>query len=123
MKSILIVEDNDLNMELLSTLLEGEGFNTVCAANGEQALVRVQENIPDLVLMDIQMPVLDGYQTMKCFRELQSMIDVPVVAVTGNAMIHDREKILAEGFHNVLTKPFSIKSVLEMVRSLLTVPT
>lgn len=121
MTSILIVEDNELNMELLSSLLEAQGFNTLCAVNGEQALKLVQRHTPDLVLMDIQMPVLDGYQTMERFQELDEMSEVPVIAVTGNAMTHDRDKIMDRGFYDVVTKPFSIKSVLQIVQSHLAV--
>ncbi len=115
MATILIAEDNDMNMELLCTILTANGHHAICASNGKEALESIADTVPDMVLMDIQMPVLDGYQTLKAIRINEAMDTVPVIAVTGNAMIHDRDRILGAGFQDVVTKPYSIKSVLDVI--------
>ncbi len=119
MKQILIVEDKPTSRELLRTVLEQQGYEVVEAEDGEQALVRLAEHVPDLVLMDLQMPVKNGYDVLKEIRKDSRMNGLPVVAVTANAMPEDREKVLAAGFTGYIAKPVALARLREEVNRLL----
>jgi len=115
MRTVLIVEDNAVNRELLRELLEMRGYDVVEACDGEQALKKLAEIQPEILLMDLNMPVLDGYETVRRIRQTPSFASLPVLAVTAYAMRGDREKILNSGFDGYLSKP--IQSV-ELYREL-----
>lgn len=118
MKSILVVDDNDMNRELMETVLRGNGYNVLSTDNGTTALEIAKSIQPDLVLMDIQMPFVDGYAALAMLQETASTSAIPVVAVTGNAMPHDTDKILASGFVQCITKPYKLNHLLSVVRSI-----
>ena len=105
MKTILIAEDNPTNRELLRELLEIRGYTVAEACNGQEALVSVEQAPPDILLLDIGMPVLDGFAVMRKLRENPRFTSLPVVAVTAYAMQGDREKIMDSGFNGYLSKP------------------
>jgi two-component system, cell cycle response regulator DivK len=107
MKTVLIAEDNPVNRELLRELLEMRGYTVVEAGDGEQALRQIDENIPDILLLDLNMPVLDGFGTLKRIRQDPRLVSLPVLAVTAYAMRGDREKILSSGFDGYLSKPIA----------------
>ena len=105
MKKILIVEDNAVNRELLRELLETRGYEVSEACDGQEALTKNEEVVADILLVDIGMPVLDGYGFIRKFRETPKWKDVPVLAVTAYAMEGDKKKILDAGFDGYLSKP------------------
>jgi CheY-like chemotaxis protein len=107
MKRILIAEDNAVNRELLRELLEARGYAVEEACNGLEALQMIAQSKPDALLLDLNMPVLDGFATVRKIRENPSMASLPVLAVTAYAMRGDREKTLSAGFDEYLSKPIS----------------
>lgn len=108
---ILVAEDNAVNRELLRELLEARGYAVFEACDGQQALHMIEQSQPELLLMDIGMPVLDGFETIRRIRENPRLAQLPVVAVTAYAMRGDREKILKSGFDGYLSKPLSPASL------------
>jgi len=119
MNKILIAEDNAVNRELLRELLEMRGYAVVEACNGEEALRMIDETQPDLVLLDIGMPVLDGFAVARKIRENPRLGSLPVVAVTAYAMQGDREKILNSQFDGYLSKPVNSRFLTEELDRLL----
>jgi two-component system, cell cycle response regulator DivK len=119
MKRILIVEDKPTSRELLRTVLEQQGYAVEEAGDGEEALRKVQEHPPDLVLMDLQIPVRDGFEVVREIRNDPRLQTIPVVAVTANAMQGVREKTLAAGFTGYLSKPVSLVQLRQEVNRLL----
>ena len=95
---ILLVEDNEQNRYLATFLLESSGFTVIHARNGHGALASAQRDRPDLILMDIQMPEMDGYEAARQIREVENLDAIPIVAVTSYAMAGDREKAIRCGF-------------------------
>ena len=104
---ILLVEDNEQNRYLATFLLQKSGHTVIHAANGEAALDRVCEGPPDLILMDIQMPKMDGYEAAERIRTMPGLHEIPIIAVTSFAMLGDREKALRMGFAGYIEKPIS----------------
>src|SRR5258706_7962727 len=119
MKNILIAEDNAVNRELLRELLEMRGYAVVEACDGEEALRMIDETQPDLVLLDIGMPVLDGFAVARKIRENPRLSSLRVVAVTAYAMQGDREKILNSQFDGYLSKPVNSRFLTEELDRLL----
>lgn len=107
MKTVLIAEDNPTNRELLRELLEIRGYAVTEACNGEEALAMVEQSPPDILLLDIGMPILDGFGVVRKLRENPRFASLPVVAVTAYAMQGDSEKIMNSGFDGYLSKPVS----------------
>jgi CheY-like chemotaxis protein len=105
--TILLVEDNEQNRYLATFLLQRKGHMVIHAANGEAAIERVCESRPDLILMDIQMPKMDGYEAAERIRTMPGLDAVPIIAVTSFAMLGDREKALRMGFAGYIEKPIS----------------
>lgn len=118
-KTILIVEDNELNMKLFNDLLEAHGYKTVQTRSGTEALELARSHKPDLILMDIQLPEVSGLQVTQWIKGDQSLRHIPVIAVTAYAMKGDEEKIRAGGCEAYLSKPISIVKFLETVRAYL----
>lgn len=115
---ILVVEDNELNMELVRDILIASGYTVNEAANAEEFRVALETNQPDLVLMDIQLPIVDGYTLVKELKANASFKHIPVIALTAFAMAGDKEKALDAGCTDVITKPIDTKefvSKIEMV--------
>jgi CheY-like chemotaxis protein len=105
--TILIAEDNAVNRELLRELLEMRGHAVFEARDGEEALRLLEDSKPDILLLDLGMPVLDGYGTVRKIRENPSFDTLPVLAVTAYAMQGDKERILSSGFDGYLSKPIN----------------
>lgn len=103
--TILIADDRASSRELLRTVLEREGYWVLEAADGEEAVAAARAGNPDLILLDLQMPRLDGYGVLDQLRRDARFAQVPVIALTASAMRGDREKILAAGFTDYLSKP------------------
>jgi CheY-like chemotaxis protein len=119
MTKILIAEDNAVNRELLRELLEMRGYTVVEACDGDEALRMIEQTQPDLLLLDIGMPVLDGFAVVRKIRENPRMASLPVVAVTAYAMQGDRERILNSNFDGYLSKPVNSRSLAEELDRLL----
>jgi CheY-like chemotaxis protein len=105
MKTVLIAEDNPVNRELLRELLEIRGYAVIETSNGQEALEQLQKVQPDILLLDLNMPVLDGFGTIERIRKDPGFSALPILAVTAYAMRGDREKILSAGFDGYLSKP------------------
>ncbi|HTX40906.1 MAG TPA: response regulator [Acidobacteriaceae bacterium] len=116
---ILIADDRPSSRELLRTVLERSGYDVVEAGDGEEALVQARERHPDLILLDLQMPKLDGYGALAELRSDARFRDLPICALTASAMRGDREKILAAGFTDYLSKPAGPELLRETVARLL----
>jgi two-component system, cell cycle response regulator DivK len=116
---ILVVEDNDRNLKLVRDVLRYAGFDVVEAHTGEQGVALARESPPDLVLMDLQLPGIDGSEAMRQLRLSPSTAGVPVVALTAFAMKEDRERTLLAGFDGYMTKPVSVRALPEQVRGYL----
>jgi two-component system cell cycle response regulator DivK len=119
MKTILIAEDNPTNRELLRELLEIRGYTVAEARDGQEALAMVEQTPPDILLLDIGMPQLDGFGVVRKLRENPRFASLPVVAVTAYAMQGDREKILNSGFDGYLSKPVNSASLVQELDRLL----
>ncbi len=118
-KTVLIVEDNDLNMKLFNDLLEAHGYATLKTADGIEALELARAHHPDLILMDIQLPEVSGLEVTKWIKEDDRLRDIPIIAVTAFAMKGDEERIRAGGCEAYLSKPISVSKFLETVRAFL----
>ena len=119
---ILVVEDNDKNRKLVRDVLTAKGYRLVEAETGEDGLRLAQEHRPALVLMDIQLPGIDGIETLRRLRADAATAAIPVIAVTASAMTQDRQKILAAGFDAYQSKPISIRPFVDLVRAVLDRP-
>lgn len=108
-KRILLVEDNQMNQEVASEFIRIAGMQLSIANNGQEALDMLQQQTFDLVLMDCQMPIMDGYQATQALRQMPQFADLPIVAMTANAMSGDRERCLAAGMNDHLAKPIEVK--------------
>ncbi len=115
-KTVLIVEDNELNMKLFHDLLEAHGYLIVGTRSGIDALDLARKHRPDLILMDIQLPEVSGLEVTKWLKEDDSLKSIPVVAVTAFAMKGDEEVIRQGGCEAYISKPISVTSFLDTVR-------
>src|SRR2546426_7605208 len=116
---ILIVEDNEKNRKLVRDVLQHRGYRTLEAETGEDGVRLAREHRPALVLMDIQLPGIDGIAALGQLRADPATRAIPVLAVTASAMTHDRPKILAAGFDSHQTKPIRVRDFIEAVRETL----
>ncbi|HEV8642574.1 MAG TPA: response regulator [Methylomirabilota bacterium] len=116
---ILIVEDNEKNRKLLRDVLQFRGYQTVEAETGEDAVRLARERHPALILMDIQLPGINGITALGQLRSDPTTRAIPVIAVTASAMTHDRQKIMAAGFDGYQTKPINVKEFLAAVQAIL----
>ena len=116
---ILIVDDDARNRKLLSFILKKAGHETIDAENGEEGIRLAKENLPALIFMDIQMPVMDGVTAMKSLKTELSTSKIPVIVLTSYAMRGDHRKFIEEGFDNYIAKPIKVKEVLELVKEYL----
>jgi len=119
MSKILIVEDNCVNRELLRELLEMDGHCVAEAVNGREALDSLGRELPEAVLLDLNMPVLDGFGAIREIRQHGQFRALPVVAVTAYAMVGDRERTLNAGFDGYLSKPIDLQSLRSELRRVL----
>lgn len=116
---ILIVEDNERNRKLVRDTLQYRGYKTLDADTGEDGVRLAREHRPALVLMDIQLPGIDGITALRQLRDDPDTRGIPVIAVTASVMQQDRQKIMAAGFDGYQGKPISVRELLETVRTLL----
>lgn len=119
MKRILIVDDKATSRELLRTVLEKQGYAIIEASNGEEALETTRSQAPDLILLDLQMPVRNGYEVLAELRKDPAYAKLPIIALTASAMQGDRERALAAGFTSYLTKPVALAAIRAEIQRLL----
>lgn len=118
-ESILIIDDNALNLELVTYLLTAKGYNIKVASRAEEALIILENTKPKLILMDIQLPGMDGFQLTKLLKNNPSYKDIPIIAVTAYAMKGDKEKILAAGCDGYIAKPIDTRTLPDIIRGYL----
>ena len=119
MKTILIVEDNEKNMKLTRELLRAKGYATLEAVTGQAGVQLALEHRPDLILMDIQLPDIDGIAALREIRTDNALDAVPVLAVSASVMPDDQQKIVSSGFDAFITKPINLKQFSETVQRFL----
>src|ERR671921_184686 len=116
---ILVVEDNERNLKLVRDVLQYAGYDVIAASSGEQGVALARERVPDLVLMDLQLPAMDGTEALRILRADPLTRAIPVVAVTAFAMKDDRERALNAGFDSYIEKPISVRALADQVRGFL----
>ncbi|NLO92023.1 MAG: response regulator [Elusimicrobia bacterium] len=116
MAKILIVEDNFNNRLILHDILTFYKYEVLEAENGVAAIAIAKQEKPDLILMDLQMPSMDGFEALAAIRKETEIAVVPIIAVTASAMPADRAKVLAAGFDGYVTKPFEVKEIVDVVK-------
>lgn len=112
---IFIADDNEKNRKLMQVILQKSGYRITEAEKGEDTVCLAKNIIPDLILMDIQMPVMDGIEAIKILKSDTETKDIPVIALTSYAMEGDRERFMREGFNGYISKPINVKSFLGTV--------
>jgi two-component system cell cycle response regulator DivK len=122
MSTVLIVEDNDKNMKLARDVLQAKGYTTLEAVTGEDGVKLAKEKGPDLVLMDIQLPGINGIEAFKQIRGDTKTAQIPVVALTASVTPTDRSAITAAGFDAFIGKPINLKEFLQAVREMIEAP-
>jgi two-component system, cell cycle response regulator DivK len=116
---VLVVEDNERNLKLVRDVLQFAGYEVLSARSGEQGVALARERVPDLVLMDLQLPAMNGTEALRILRADPLTREIPVVAVTAFAMKDDRERALDAGFDSYLEKPINVRAFPELVRGFL----
>lgn len=119
MTKVLVIEDNEKNRYLISFILKGEGYAVIEAVTGEEGIETARKEHPDLVLMDIQLPGIDGYETTRRIRASPEGTKVPVIALTSYAMTGDRERALAAGCTGYVEKPINPDTIMDEIRKFL----
>ncbi|MDY7022971.1 MAG: ATP-binding protein, partial [Cyanobacteriota bacterium] len=117
---ILLAEDNEANIRTISSYLRAKRYRLVVARNGEEAIIQAQLETPDLIVMDIQMPKMDGLEAIKRIRQDPNLVHIPIVALTALAMSGDREQCLEAGASDYLSKPIQLKQLVNSIQRLLT---
>jgi CheY-like chemotaxis protein len=119
MTTILIVEDNEMNRDMLSRRLVKKGYEVVLAVDGETGLEVARANVPDLILMDMSLPVVDGWEATRRLKADDRLKHIPVIALTAHAMANDRDKALEAGCNDYDTKPIELPRLLAKMEALL----
>jgi len=120
MPKILLVEDNEMNRDMLSRRLERKGFEVIIATDGEQAVSKAITEMPNLILMDMSLPVLDGWEATRKIKAVKETTMIPVIGLSAHAMAGDREKGLASGCNDYDTKPVEFERLLGKINALIT---
>jgi len=119
MPKILLVEDNEMNRDMLSRRLERKGMQVLLAVDGAQGVAIAQSEMPDLILMDMSLPVLDGWSATRQIRSIPAIQAIPIIALTAHAMSGDRDKCLTAGCNDYDTKPIEFTRLLNKIQVLL----
>jgi two-component system, cell cycle response regulator DivK len=119
MPKILLVEDNEMNRDMLSRRLTRKGFEVVMALDGQQAVEAAAAQTPDLILMDMSLPVIDGWEATRRIKAAAGTSTIPVIALTAHAMADDRDKAIAAGCDDYDTKPVDLPRLLDKINGLL----
>ncbi len=119
MTKILLVEDNQMNRDMLSRRLARKGYEVVIAIDGQQGVAMARSETPDLILMDMSLPVLDGWEATRQLKTAPETQAIPIIALTAHAMAGDREKAVKAGCNDYDTKPIELPRLLEKIEALL----
>ncbi len=119
MPKILVVEDNEMNRDMLSRRLQRRGYDILIAVDGEQGVAMAESDAPDLILMDMSLPVLDGWEATRQLKANAATRGIPVIALTAHALSGEREKALEAGCDDFDTKPIELPRLLEKIETLL----
>jgi CheY-like chemotaxis protein len=119
MFKILLVEDNEMNRDMLTRRLQRKGYEVVIAADGKEAVRKAQSQTPDLILMDIRLPLIDGWEAMRRIKIMPETQSIPIIALTAHAMTGDMEKCMDAGCDDYDTKPIDLPRLLEKMQALL----
>jgi two-component system cell cycle response regulator DivK len=119
MPTILVVEDNELNMKLVVDTLTAQGCQILEARSGEQCLKILETARPDLILMDIHLPGINGIETLGEIKKIPALVNIPILAVTASVMNSDRQKTLKAGFDSFIDKPIDLKSFISTIQEFL----
>ena len=119
MAKILLVEDNEMNRDMLSRRLERRGYEVIVAVDGEEGVARAKADAPDLVVMDLSLPGIDGWEATRQLKATEETRGIPVLALTAHAMAGDRDKALAAGCDDFDTKPVELPRLLAKIQALL----
>jgi two-component system cell cycle response regulator DivK len=119
MTKILLVEDNEMNRDMLSRRLQKQGYEVVMAVDGEEGVAKAQSEAPALILMDMSLPGIDGWEATRRLKAAPQTQNIPVIALTAHAMSDDREKALAAGCDDFDTKPVELARLLSKIQALL----
>ena len=119
MTKILLVEDNELNRDMLSRRLQRRGFEVVNAVNGQEGLEKAHSEAPELILMDISLPIMDGWEAARKIKTSPKTRATPIIALTAHAMVGDREKSLEAGCDDYDTKPIDFQRLLQKMKTLM----
>jgi CheY-like chemotaxis protein len=119
MAKILLVEDNEMNRDMLSRRLERRGYEVIVAVDGEEGVARAKADAPDLVLMDLSLPGIDGWEATRQLKATDESRSIPVLALTAHAMAGDREKALEVGCDDFDTKPVDLPRLIDKIEALL----
>jgi two-component system cell cycle response regulator DivK len=119
MPRILLVEDNEMNRDMLSRRLQRKGYSVLIAVDGEQGLATAYSEIPDLILMDISLPFIDGYEVTRRLKANPRTKQIPVIALTAHALLTDRDKAMKAGCNDYDTKPVDFTRLTEKIETLL----
>ena len=119
MAKILLVEDNEMNRDMLSRRLVRRGYEVVMAVDGQQGIEMARMQAPDLVLMDMSLPVMDGWEAAERLKGAPETKSIPIIALTAHAMVGDREKAVGAGCDDFDTKPIDLSRLLEKIEALL----
>lgn len=119
MPRILLIEDNEMNRDMLSRRLERKGYETIIAVDGQEGVEKTKSEKPDLVLMDMSLPVLDGWEATRKLKSNSVTQAIPIIGLSAHAMSGDREKAIEAGCDDYDTKPVELPRLLEKIESLL----
>ncbi len=119
MAKILLVEDNEMNWDMLSRRLGRRGYEVVVAVDGQQGVSMSRSEVPDLILMDMSLPIVDGWEATRQIKAAPETREIPVIALTAHAMVGDKEKAMAAGCDDYDTKPIEFKRLLDKIEAAL----
>lgn len=119
MATLLIVEDNEMNLDMLSRRLQRRGYEIITAMDGEKAIQLAIENTPDLILMDMGLPIIDGWEATEKIKQHQATAHIPIIALTAHVMEGERQQAMIAGCDDYDTKPIEIKRLLSKIETLL----
>lgn len=118
--TILIVEDNEMNLDMLTRRLERKGYEILSAMDGEQGVAKAKAEQPNLILMDLSLPILDGYDATRQLKSDPNTKSIPVIALTAHAMVGDKEKAMGAGCDDYEVKPIEFQRLLEKIEKFIT---
>jgi CheY-like chemotaxis protein len=115
MKKILLVEDNDINREMLRRRLVRKGYEVIEAVNGQEAIIKTRSDSPDLILMDMSLPIMDGWEATTRLKADSETQKIPIIGLTAHAMAEDKQKVLQAGCNDYASKPVELENLILMI--------